>query len=1023
MCPTNASKRKLPLARRQVFIIAITFIGVATVVSLSELHHNVTKKMAVQQFNQQQLILARSAASAIQANYEELSAALSSLAELPSIQQITSACLGYMQHTYWGLPSRTSLRLLDSRGILRFIYPFEDWRQDLIGRDYSEEAYFLESKESGHVIVSSLLANEKGDPRIRIAIPVYFKHRMETVAIGDTIGTVLAPIDPGDPRSGEFRGVLVGSFDPNTIAQSFVSPIISGKTGYAWLLGDDGIFLAHHEEGFTGRNALEVRAEMNPNISHEAIERIEARMMAGTEGVGRYICGCHRGQRGEIEKLVAFTPVHVGGQIWSMAVCAPVSEVEEIVKLAERSKQYTVGLVVLILMAGGASLSVTAHRWSRSLAQEVATRTKELRETHDYLSNLIRHANAPIIVWDPGKKVTIFNKAFEAMSGWNETEIKEQPLDVLFPEASRAHCIQKIESASKGEHWEIVEIPIQRRSGGIRIVLWNSANIYAEDGTTVIATVAQGQDITERTQAEKALRESEEKYRTMVEQSNDMIWTLDSDGDFIFINRRSEEIAGQRLEDWHGKSFAPLIMEEDMPAVIDAFRHTLDGEPQHYEARVKRDNGDLIVLSVNTAPILAGDKVVGTVSFGRDITERRRAEKALRESERQLREAQKMEAVGKLAGGIAHDFNNLLTAIQGYSEFALMKVGEDDPVRNDLMEIEHSAVRASNLTRQLLLFARRQPMELSPLNPNTLVKDMMKMLERLIGEDVTLRTELQDGLWTIGADHGNIEQVIMNLVVNARDAMPEGGEILVKTENVKVDEEYCRVHPDARPGDFVCLSVKDTGTGMNAETLCHVFEPFFTTKGPGIGTGLGLPVAYGIVKQHHGWIDVESAVERGTTFRVCVPIISTDPLEKPEVDIPLGVLRGSGERILLVEDEKPVKKFITDVLSEYGYVVYSAANAQEAVDIFEREGGLFDLIFSDVVLPDERGPQLVDRLLEIRPGLGVIFASGYSDEKSGRQAIRDRGYPYLQKPFSMTLLLKTVSRTLKERPSSTQQDP
>ncbi|MBA7691947.1 hypothetical protein ES703_100503 [subsurface metagenome] len=279
-----------------------------------------------------------------------------------------------------------------------------------------------------------MIINEQGDKRVRIAVPVYLAHKTETVKVGDGTGIVIKPVDPDRSDPGKFQGVLVGSFDPSIIAQSLIDPIISGETGYAWLLSEEGIFLAHHEEGFMGRNAFEVRKERNPDISYDAIEQIQLKMMGGEEGVGRYISGWHRGQIGEIEKFIAYTPVYINHHIWSVAVCAPVNELEKIVHKAKHSGQFTVTFVILVLIAGGLLFFIISNRWSHYLEREVEVKTRELRETGEYLNNLIRHANAPIIVWNPGKYVTIFNKAFERMSGQSEAEMIGQTLDVLFPE-------------------------------------------------------------------------------------------------------------------------------------------------------------------------------------------------------------------------------------------------------------------------------------------------------------------------------------------------------------------------------------------------------------------------------------------------------------------------------------------------------------------------------------------------------------------------------------------------------------
>ncbi|MCD6333974.1 MAG: hypothetical protein J7M27_01405 [Candidatus Latescibacteria bacterium] len=377
-----SQNRKRPPLWLQVLIIAITLTALAVAIFLGNQTHREARKMAAEQFNQQQLILARSAATGIEAYYKELRNALSGLTKLPSIQQMSPECLRCIQHVYWGFPPRTSIRLLDSKGFLRFIYPFEGWRKTLIGRNYSEEDFFHEARETGQIAVCGMAINEQGERRLRIAVPVYLTTRTETVSVGDMTGIISAPIDPDKPESGGFQGVLIGSLDQRIFARDFISTIVSGETGYAYLLSEDGTFVVHQEEEFAGRNAFEVRKKRNPDLSYEAIEQIQRKMMAGEEGVGRYVSGWHRGQRGEIEKLVAYAPVHINGSIWSVAVCAPVREVERIIETTKCSDQIALWFVILILILGGGSFFVVSYRWSRSLEREVVHRTKELKETN-----------------------------------------------------------------------------------------------------------------------------------------------------------------------------------------------------------------------------------------------------------------------------------------------------------------------------------------------------------------------------------------------------------------------------------------------------------------------------------------------------------------------------------------------------------------------------------------------------------------------------------------------------------------
>ena len=398
--------------------------------------------------------------------------------------------------------------------------------------------------------------------------------------------------------------------------------------------------------------------------------------------------------------------------------------------------------------------------------------------------------------------------------------------------------------------------------------------------------------------------------------------------------------------------------------------------------------------------------VVGLVGINRDITERKRLEE-------QLRQSQKMEAVGRLAGGVAHDFNNWLTAIQGYAGLAMEQVDEATPLYRDLQQIQVASMRAADIIRQLLLFSRRQPMVSAPLNINGLVEGLLKMLRRLIGEDIAIETDLVSDLWTVQGDPSNIEQVIVNLAVNARDAMPEGGKLKIATKNVVVDDAYCRSIPDARPGRFVCLAIEDTGVGMSREIMERLFEPFFTTKEPGKGIGLGLATVYGIVKAHNGWINVYSEPGQGATFKVYLPASWAEEEAKVEEKDLLEGWQGSGERILLVEDEEAVRNAARRMLGENGYTVFGASSVAEAMDIFEKEQGAFDLLFSDVVMPGESGLQLAETLVSRKPGLRVLLSSGHADEKSRQAVIKEKGFSFLSKPYGTAQLLQAVKKTIK----------
>ncbi|MBS2027638.1 MAG: response regulator [Deltaproteobacteria bacterium] len=394
-----------------------------------------------------------------------------------------------------------------------------------------------------------------------------------------------------------------------------------------------------------------------------------------------------------------------------------------------------------------------------------------------------------------------------------------------------------------------------------------------------------------------------------------------------------------------------------------------------------------------------------------ELGERRRTQEALRRSEEQLRQSQKMEAVGKLAGGIAHDFNNALTVVLSYSTMAVRELKASDPLREDLEEIRKAGERAAALTRQLLAFSRQQVLAPQVLDVNDVVRSMEKMLRRLIGEDIDLKVKVSTNLYSVLADPGQLEQVIMNLVVNARDAMPQGGGLIIETENVRLDVGYASTHFEVSPGEYVMLAVSDTGMGMDAQTQARIFEPFFTTKGPGKGTGLGLSTVYGIVKQSKGHIWVYSEPGKGTTFKIYVPrhgdVAQPVAAEPPEVTNLTG-----NETILLVEDDEQVRLVARGILRKSGYNVLEARNAGEALLICERHPQRIHLLLTDVVMPQVNGVELAKRLGAVRPDMKVICMSGYTGEAVLQHGIIDSGLAYIQKPLTPASLLTKLRQVL-----------
>jgi two-component system, cell cycle sensor histidine kinase and response regulator CckA len=516
-------------------------------------------------------------------------------------------------------------------------------------------------------------------------------------------------------------------------------------------------------------------------------------------------------------------------------------------------------------------------------------------------------------------------------------------------------------------------------------------------------------DITERKLAQEALRKSEERFRTLFELAPDGIYLCDFEGRLVDCNRALEELAGAAKEQLIGKSLlaSNLFSESDRLKMLEVLARSTRGEATGPEEYLIRSGDQAVPVEIRTFPInLPGEAVV--LGDARDISERTQLEA-------KLRHAQKMEGIGQLASGIAHDFNNLLAIIHLNSGLLQIESGQSSTQVSDYLDHVVGAVeRAANLTRQLLIFSRKEKVQPKPLVLNELVSNMVKMLKRLIREDIDLECCYSDGLPFVQADPGMLEQVVLNLVINARDAMPDGGRLLIRTDTIRL-EGGLHLHPEAHAGQFVTLTVSDTGEGIAPENLDRIFEPFFTTKEPGKGTGLGLATVYGIVKQHGGWIEVASRLGQGATFRV---FLAASP--PPATPVPVSMtmeLRGGTEAILLVEDDYSLRAIVRQLLQAYNYTVYEAGCGQEALGVWERHAGVIALLLTDIIMPrGVNGWALAEQLRARMPGLKVVFMSGYCEEASAASAaVLQTGRYFLRKPFSTASLIQMVRQCLDEK--------
>ena len=829
------------------------------------------------------------------------------------------------------------------------------------------------------------------------------------------------------------------------------------------------------------------------------------------------------------------------------------------------------------------------------LAFRDITERRRAEEERERLAAIVESSDDTILSKDLDGRVTSWNASAERMYGYAAAEAVGRHISFIVPPDRREELSGLMERIARGERIRHLET-IRVRKDGRRVEVSLSIAPMKDGDGRIVGASAIARDITERKATERELRESEERYRDLVENARDIIYTHDLEGKYTSVNSAGEQLLGYTREEARGMSQLQVVAPEYLERAREMIARKLAGNGKTvYELEVVAKDGRRLAVEVNSRLTYRDGLAVGVQGIARDVTERRRAEELLRAADRraveeyarlldrlaglalalgsardllavyralrdfslaftpsfalviclydeeraareavyfymngeeldipapttvpvrsgpagravktgtvvvsndylkdlrdrepvhvgfeedsappqsaliapmtimgrtigtievqshelgaytrehvtamqmaanlaanavenvrllnlerekaeQLRQSQKMEAVGQLAGGIAHDFNNLLTAITGYSELSLRRLQAEDPLHRNIKEIKKAGERAASLTRQLLAFSRKQVLQPKVLALNSIISDVEKMLRRLIGEDIELRTVLEPQLGSVKADPGQIEQVLLNLAVNARDAMPQGGKLTIETANVYLDGEYAAQHIAVKPGHYVMLAVSDTGCGMDEKTQARIFEPFFTTKEAGKGTGLGLSTVYGIVKQSGGNIWVYSEVGRGTTFKVYLPRVDEGAQEHMRSAEPEDAVPGTGV-ILLAEDEHMVRKLAREVLEMCGYKVLEAANGGAALLICERHQESIDLLITDVIMPEMGGRELATRLSQLRPEMKVLYMSGYTDNAIVHQGVLDEGANFIQKPFSPQTLASKIREVLGE---------
>ncbi len=612
------------------------------------------------------------------------------------------------------------------------------------------------------------------------------------------------------------------------------------------------------------------------------------------------------------------------------------------------------------------------------------------------------------------RKIVKVNPAMCRISGYSAEELEGQSIRIAYRDDEEFARVGKILSEQVAQNGVgIAEAHLKLKNGqDVEGLVCMSPLDPRDPSAGVVASLV---DITERKRAEEALEKANDLLNAIIDAAPTAIMALDLDGKVHTVwNKAAEKMLGFSAQESIGHVL-PHITEVEEREEAEQVRHqihqgkTLNG----VDVRRKKRDGTPIDLSIYGSPLHdAQGKITGNVAVLVDITERKRAEKEKAKLEDQLRQAQKMEAVGRLAGGVAHDFNNMLAVIIGYTNLIKTQLSADEPMLKDILEIERAATRSRDITSQLLAFSRKQTIKPKVLDLNDIVMRTQRTLARLIGEDIELKFCPGKDVWRVMFDPSQIEQILINLAANARDAMPDGGKLTIDTANYYLDDLFCKQHIGFKPGHYAMLGMSDNGVGMDKETLAHVFEPFFTTKEFGKGTGLGLAMVYGIIKQNNGFINIYSEQTQGTSIKIYIPRSMEE--EKPEpIDVtPVNLQSGT---VLLVEDDDTVRRMTNKMLKAIGYTVLSTAKPQEALSMCETSEVHVDLVLTDVVMPLMSGKELRNKIEALRPGIKTIFMSGYSANVVAERGILEEGVYILQKPFTINELANKIREVLGKR--------
>ncbi len=865
-----------------------------------------------------------------------------------------------------------------------------------------QAAAWLTAIQDGTRYADAILTSSDGKVRLSggkvdSANPIFAEHMKELREKGQVVFSDIA-FDPGfgGPlmrliiplrRDGILRGAMLLGIDPSRflypLLRTWPEPSVSAETLLVRKEGNEVVFL--NELRHRANTSLRLRIPLT-QTSVLAVQAVNGRegLADGVDYRGVRVLG--------VLRRIPNSPWWLVAKIDADEVYAPL-----------RQQAVWLGLLgsSLLLTAGTCGGFVWRHlraSLDRQRFAESQRAEESLRRSEERFRSVVENAPEGIIIHN-NAIIRYANPAALSILGAKEPGqlLGRSLMDRIHPDFHQA-----VQLRIRGSQlaWEPVpameQAWITEDGQSVDVEVSSVPFIHNQEDAALVFF----HDVTERKRAEEARRRTQSLLQSVIEGTSDAVYVKDAEGRYLLVNSSVGRAMGKPVQDIIGRDDLALWPPGMGEAIMAADQTVMrERRTTTVEESMRLNNGAIATYFTAKGPMIDHrGNVVGLFGISRDVTERNRAEQERARLQEQLQQAQKMESIGRLAGGVAHDFNNLLTVINGYSGMLLSEVGPNDPIRPRLEEIATAGERAAELTRQLLAFSRKQVIEPRILDLNQVVEDVTKMLRRLLGEDIAVHTVLAPDLGPIRSDSGQLHQLLMNLAVNARDAMPNGGKFVIETENIEIDEEYAATHAESRVGAFVLLTVTDTGIGMNEETLRRAFEPFFTTKGTGEGTGLGLSTVYGIVKQGEGWISVYSEVGKGTTFRIYLPRAGNSPT--PQHDETAAPKLEGKETILVVEDQDDVRKLTCTVLQRLGYHVLQAPHGSDALRLSKAYEGEIHLLLTDVVMPEMTGRELAERLARERPDIRVVYMSGYTGNVIAKQEVLERGAAYLAKPFS-----------------------